>query len=65
MSSKINVPLKPAERDALIALAMREYRHPRDQAALIVRRELERLRLLPPEPDTAAQAKPEARHDQG
>lgn len=56
---KINVSLKPVERDALVQLAERERRDPRDQAALIVVRELERRGLLPvkatqPEADDAS-----------
>lgn len=47
---RITVPLQIDERDALISLAQRERRDPRDQAALIIRRELERAGLLPADP---------------
>ena len=56
--ARIIVPLKITERDALVQLAERERRDPRDQAALIVVRELERAGLLPaikaqPQPEPA------------
>ncbi len=41
--------LNPIEYDAVLQLAQRERRDPRDQAALIIRRELERLGLIEPE----------------
>ncbi len=41
----IDLPIK--ERNALLRLARREMRNPRAQAALILRRELERAGLLP------------------
>lgn len=44
--SRVVVSLKTAERDALVELAQRERRDPREQAALIVVRELERAGLL-------------------
>jgi hypothetical protein len=40
--------LKPSERQALQALAKRERRDPREQAALILVRELERVGALTP-----------------
>ena len=43
----LNLVLGDKERDALSVLAEREYRDPRAQAALIIRRELERVGLLP------------------
>lgn len=46
---RVTVILKSAEREALRVLAEREFRDPRAQAGLIIRRELERERLLPPE----------------
>jgi hypothetical protein len=55
----ITVPLKADEKDALRKLAERERRDPRQQAALIVVRELERAGVLPAkstEPTQAAQA---------
>jgi len=45
----ITVPLNPKEKDALLTLAERERRGPREQAAVIIRRELERAGLLPEE----------------
>jgi hypothetical protein len=50
--AEIKVNLKPSERAALRQLAERERRDPRDQAALIVVKELERAGLL----GTAAKA---------
>jgi hypothetical protein len=46
---RITVAIEPAERNALIALAIVERRDPRQQAALIIRRELERLGYITPE----------------
>ncbi len=46
--ARITIRLENTERDALIELSQRERRDPRDQAALIVRRELEREGLLQP-----------------
>jgi hypothetical protein len=46
----VTVTLKIKEREALVELARRERRDPRDQAALIVVRELERAGLLPAAP---------------
>ena len=54
--ARISVSLDPQEREALINLAQRERRDPRDQAALIVRDGLQRAGLLPtdqPQPMTA------------
>ena len=42
----ITVRLSKEEAAALIALAKRELRHPRDQARQIIRNELDGLRLL-------------------
>lgn len=53
--TRVTVTLKLHEREALVALARQERRDPRDQAALIVVRELERTGLLP-----AVKAMPEA-----
>lgn len=56
--ARIMITLQQNEREALIELAQRERRDPRDQAALIIRRELERADLLPtdtPTPITTAQ----------
>ncbi len=44
--ARITITLKSNEVDALIILADREFRDPRDQAALIIRQELERRGLL-------------------
>ena len=46
MTVRIVVTLEKEERQALSTLAEREYRNPRAQAALIIRRELERCGLL-------------------
>jgi len=43
----LKIVLLPTEREALITLADRELRDPRQQAAVIIRRELERRGLLP------------------
>jgi len=48
---RLFVPLRPEEHEALIRWASRERRDPRSQAALLLRRELERLGLLKPECD--------------
>lgn len=48
MQLKIYVPLEPIERDGLNVLAEHEKRDVRDQAALIIRRELERLGYVQP-----------------
>ena len=47
-NARINVPLALTERSALMRLAEYERREPRDQAAYIIRRELERAGLLEP-----------------
>lgn len=44
---RINIPLNSEETAALIKCAKADFRHPRQQAALIIRRELERRGLLP------------------
>lgn len=43
---RISIALHQDEHDALVALADRERRDPRDQAAVLVRQGLERLRLV-------------------
>ncbi len=48
--TNLYIHLDSAERSALTIVAKRERRDPRDQAAIIIRRELERLQLLPPIP---------------
>lgn len=45
--ARVTITLEAKERDALCVLAERERRDPRAQAALIIRRELERAGLLP------------------
>lgn len=44
--TRITVNLSKQERDALIALAGKELRHPRSQAAFIIRMELQRQGLI-------------------
>ncbi len=44
--ARITVTLSDSERHALQVLSERELRNPRDQAALIIRAELERRGLL-------------------
>ncbi len=60
--ARVIVYLRDQERSALHTLAQREYRTPRDQAALIIRKELERLGML----ETAArkQNNQEGNHEQ-
>ena len=53
--AKIIVYLGEQERDALQQLAQREMRIPRAQAALIIRRELTQLGMLP-EPTNTEEA---------
>ena len=45
--AKVIIHLNDNEFNALIALAHQEYRAPKAQASLIIRRELEKLGLLP------------------
>jgi hypothetical protein len=45
--AKVIIHLNDNELDALIALAHREYRAPKAQASLIIRRELEKLGMVP------------------
>lgn len=51
--AKIIIYLADPERDALHQLAQRKMRAPRAQAALILRRELTRLGLLPEQTQSA------------
>ncbi|MGA7192109.1 MAG: hypothetical protein WBW94_00655 [Anaerolineales bacterium] len=44
--SRITLSLESVEKDALVVLAEKEFRNPRQQAALIIRQELERRGLL-------------------
>ena len=45
--AKVIIHLHDNELHALIALAQREYRVPKAQASLIIRRELEKLGMVP------------------
>ena len=47
--AKVIIYLRDHEFTALSDLAQREYRAPKSQAALIIRRELEKLGLIPVE----------------
>jgi hypothetical protein len=51
MLTRLTVTLKTTERDALRILALQERRDTGDQAAIIIRSELERLGLLEPDVD--------------
>lgn len=44
--ARVIINLREQERSALYTLARREYRTPRDLAAFIIRKELERLGML-------------------
>ncbi|MBP6177963.1 MAG: hypothetical protein KA480_06535 [Anaerolineales bacterium] len=44
--ARIILNMKPEEKSALLFLAEMEFRDPRDQAALIIRQELQRQGLL-------------------
>ena len=50
--AKIIVYLREQDRAALDRLAEKEYRQPKAQAALIIRRELERLGILEVTPES-------------
>ena len=54
--AKVIIYLRDNESAALKALAQREYRAPKAQAALIIRKELERLELIPGESETVLSA---------
>lgn len=57
--AKVIIYLRDHELTALNDLAQREYRAPKAQAALIIRRELEKLGLIPGEqPDQSNQTGP-------
>ena len=58
--ARITLSLKANERDALCLLAKREFRDPRAQAALIIRRELERAGLVPDRDRAETQCLPDA-----
>ncbi len=55
--ARITITVEEAERQALIELAQKERRDPRDQAALIIRGELERRGLLFPQAAAATAIK--------
>jgi hypothetical protein len=62
--AKVIIYLRDHESAALNDLAQREYRAPKAQAALIIRKELERLGMIPSEqeqamPSTASTARSE------
>jgi len=44
--AKIIVYLREQELDALVKLALREYRTPKAQASILIQKELERLGML-------------------
>jgi hypothetical protein len=52
--AKVIIYLRDHELTALHDLAQREYRAPKAQAALIIRQELERLGMIPVEPENVA-----------
>ena len=58
--AKVIVYLREQERSALYELATKEYRAPKAQAALIIRKELERLGLL----ETGVEENQEENHDE-
>lgn len=60
--TRVTITLSEEERNALIALGQRERRDPRDQAALIIRHELERFGMLPTTPVDQRPKYPEAQH---
>ncbi len=47
--TRVVINLREQERSALQALAQREYRTPKDLAAVIIRKELERQGVLEPQ----------------
>lgn len=59
METRVTVILEEAEAKALIELARIEKRHPRQQAAMIIRRELERHGLLQAEVDIVLHQAPQ------
>lgn len=58
----LKIVLLPTEREALLALADRELRDPRQQAAVIIRRELQRRGLLPASDALDARPAEEVQH---
>ena len=63
--ARITITLLQSEREALLALAQRERRNPRDQAALLIRESLLRLALLAAESQPALNGQPQQVHDEG
>ena len=55
---RLTLTLPKREHEALLRLADREWRHPRDQAVLLIRRALEELGCL-----EAVSRQPEAQND--
>lgn len=53
----IYVPLDFSERETIVKLAQTERRDPRQQAALLIRQQLENLGLLPASQQTATPVK--------
>lgn len=51
--TRIMIHLRPAEAEALSKLSLREDRHPKDQAARLLREGLRRRRLLDTQPTEA------------
>jgi hypothetical protein len=45
--ARMMIPLEIDEKQAIISLADKEKRDPRQQAALLIRRQLEKMGLLP------------------
>ena len=63
MASRITLAFAQAERAALEELARREYRDVRQQAGIIIRRELERLGLLAAPDEARSDIKKEECHE--
>ena len=64
MPSRITIVFAQGERAALDELARREYRDVRQQAAVIIRRELQRRGLLPADDTPDARPAQEVQHAQ-
>ena len=60
----LKIVLLPTEREALLTLADRELRDPRQQAAVIIRRELQRRGLLTADDTPDARPAQEVQHAQ-
>jgi len=59
---RMQIVLEANEAEALLALARAELRDPREQARLLLRRELMRRKLLPPETKGRQQAQEVCQH---